>query len=114
MNKLLNAFDIQTMFGISKTTLDNWIKAGKFPASLQIGHKRLWDEETVVAFYKGKHNGGVKKTESTDPRIDRLIADSTFFDEYGHGFEWLGGAIRQAAEKAKDLKVAGESYFDEK
>jgi predicted DNA-binding transcriptional regulator AlpA len=51
---LLHPNDLMRSFGISRTTLDKWVKAGHFPAPIEIGMPRRQGWATRVAWLKSE------------------------------------------------------------
>jgi predicted DNA-binding transcriptional regulator AlpA len=47
MDKFYSAEEIIGLLGISRKTLDNWIKEGHFPKPIKIGRRIFWRKEIV-------------------------------------------------------------------
>ena len=47
--ELLTVDDLAGLFRVSTQTIDSWVKAGKLPAPIRQGHKRLWRPEDIDA-----------------------------------------------------------------
>ena len=59
MPKYLKTKDITYLLGISRTTLDDWIKKGKFPQPIKIDHILLWKEDDIDAWMESKRKPAV-------------------------------------------------------
>jgi predicted DNA-binding transcriptional regulator AlpA len=46
-SELYNTDDVIVKFSITKRTLSDWIKQGKFPPPLRIGRRLLWKRKTI-------------------------------------------------------------------
>lgn len=49
---LMTTEDVCTRFGVERTTIYRWVRAGRFPPPLRLAHTRLvrWRVEEVQAF----------------------------------------------------------------
>lgn len=48
--KLLTKNDVAALFGITTTSINPWIAAGKIPAPMRIGRRVYWRPETLGVF----------------------------------------------------------------
>ena len=55
--KLLTIYDISRDFGVTRQSVQNWIRQKKFPKGLKIGGSRRWRPEAVEEFLKEKEMG---------------------------------------------------------
>lgn len=53
---LIDNKEVCKMFKIHRSTLWNWIKAGKFPKPMTMGKKLMWDRETVYKHVRERGN----------------------------------------------------------
>jgi len=52
MSKLLDIRAVVELVPVSRVTIWRWVKAGRFPAPLKVGHLRFWrasDVEALIA-----------------------------------------------------------------
>lgn len=47
MNDLMDAKEVTNLLRISTSTLERWVRAGKLPQPIRLGHRRLWTAESV-------------------------------------------------------------------
>jgi len=59
MQKYLKTKDILYLLGISRTTLDTWLKQGKLPQPIKIDHILLWKEDDFEAWMESKRKSAV-------------------------------------------------------
>ena len=51
MDRLLRITDVVRLTTMSRTTIDRWVKAGRFPAPIWLGEKsQRWHESEVLAW----------------------------------------------------------------
>lgn len=50
--RLMRRREVLAALGIGRSTLDDWVRAGKFPGQIKLGHSRLawWRSEEVAAW----------------------------------------------------------------
>ena len=54
MPKLLNIRQVARLFGVSKSTVEGWIKGGKLPPPTKRFGFRKWDAERLESLRKNK------------------------------------------------------------
>jgi excisionase family DNA binding protein len=54
MKKFISKEQVRQLFGVTKSTIDRWIQAGKLPSPRRRFGFRMWDHEQVVALLKFK------------------------------------------------------------
>ena len=59
MTRYLRAKDILFMLGVSRTTLDDWLKKGLFPQPIKIDRILLWKEDEIEAWIESKRKPAV-------------------------------------------------------
>jgi predicted DNA-binding transcriptional regulator AlpA len=52
--KLINKKDVQRLFGVSKSTVDRWLRDGKLPKPRRRFGFARWDYEQLLALLKVK------------------------------------------------------------
>ena len=52
--ELIDIQEVAADFEVCTTTLDRWIAAGKFPAPLRFGRKKVWLRTTIETFVESK------------------------------------------------------------
>lgn len=54
-NETMNRSQVRRVIAVSDSTLDRWIRAGKFPAPMQVAgrHRYLWRRADVEAWLAG-------------------------------------------------------------
>ena len=59
MQKYIKSKDIMYLLGISRTTLDEWVKKGKLPPPIKIDRILLWKAEEIDIWLEGKRKTAV-------------------------------------------------------
>jgi excisionase family DNA binding protein len=54
---LLTVDDLAALFRVSVQTIDSWIKAGKLPKPIKVGHRRLWRSADIDAELEKRRDG---------------------------------------------------------
>jgi prophage regulatory protein len=57
MDKFCSAEEITKKLGISRKTLDNWVKKGLFPSPIKIGRRIFWKESEIEAYLESTRRG---------------------------------------------------------
>jgi excisionase family DNA binding protein len=52
--KLINKREVARLFGVSKSTIDRWLLAGKLPKPTKRFGSRRWDYDELAALLKSK------------------------------------------------------------
>jgi len=60
--KFLRLPAVMEMVGMKRTAIYDWIKAGKFPAPVQLGGRAVAWKESEIADWQQSLTQGVKKT----------------------------------------------------
>ncbi len=55
MNFTFRKRELLQKLGVSSSTLDRWVKDGRFPAPTKIGRILLWNQETVSKWLQTQH-----------------------------------------------------------
>lgn len=58
MNRLITKKQLRQLFGVSTSTIDRWVKAGKLPEPRRILGSPRWNYEEVVGLLKSKRSDG--------------------------------------------------------
>lgn len=56
--QLLNLQQVLSRLGVSRSTLYDWMAAGKFPAKIKMGARTAWIEAEVDAWIVGRSEAG--------------------------------------------------------
>ncbi|MGH7784320.1 MAG: MerR family DNA-binding transcriptional regulator [Candidatus Binatia bacterium] len=54
MPKLINIHEVGRLFGVSKSTIERWIQAGKLPKPQRSFGRRRWDYEKLQSMRKSR------------------------------------------------------------
>jgi predicted DNA-binding transcriptional regulator AlpA len=52
--KLINKREVARLFGVSKSTIDRWLLAGKLPKPIKRFGSQRWDYDKLAALLKSK------------------------------------------------------------
>ena len=63
MSNLLTRREVESRFGISKTTIYRKVADGSFPPPIQIGARAVrWDEAEIAEWLRGRPRSGGQRT----------------------------------------------------
>ena len=58
MNRVITKKQLRQLFGVSASTIDRWVKAGKLPEPRRVLGSPRWNYEEVVGLLKTKRSHG--------------------------------------------------------
>jgi prophage regulatory protein len=62
--RLLSAEDVRTRVGVSRTTIWREVRAGRFPAPVQISPRRIGFVEAEIDAFLARQRAGVRRSEA--------------------------------------------------
>ena len=81
--RLINKREVAILFGVSKQTIDGWVKDGKLPQPRRSAFSARWHYEELVALVKFKSNKARSVSESSEqsdltPETTRRAVNTDF------------------------------------